>query len=458
MKSWFEDSILRSVIHKAGQLASTKLIAGLVGLVSLICAGRGLSADRFGTVLLIHAYAQGASVFTKSQSWQMIIRYGAPALTRGDTLPARLAIRFGCAMDALTGLLGMVGAIVVLLLFGTMVGLHQEDIPLALAYCTLIPTMSCDTPAGVLRLLDRFDLLSLQQIATPLIRCGGVLISWGFGLGMPAYLLSWYLADIGGDLILWATAAVILDRHRMLNALRPSLLEAPRKLPGAWDFIWTTNLNTSLNVGKEPLSNLILGGMLGPASFGLYKIASSVIKSATKPATLMEKGFYSEIMKLDPHTTRPWKLALKTAVLSGVIGLAVTLLIILLGHPVIALFGQKYADSATLLMMMAPSLIITLSTFPIESLLYMAGRPRALFYAHIIGTTSYLVALVYMVHAYGLYGAGASFVVAPLLMTVSSLVPTLYWFFRRDRIVPPTPVEVEAVTEEVEMESATQPS
>ena len=444
MKNWFNDGILRSVVKKAGQLASTKLLGGIIGLLGLVCTGRGLSADLFGTVMLIHAYALGASALTKSQSWQMIIRYGAPALTRGDTLPARLAIRFACAIDAVAGVIGMIGAMLALFFFGTKFGVKQEHIPLAIAYCTLIPTMSCATPAGALRLLDRFDLLSIQQIATPLIRSLGAVLAWISGLGMPAYLLSWYIADIVGDLVLWGMAVVVLDRHRMLDALRPSLFAAPRKLPKVWSFVWTTNLNTTLAVGKEPISNVIVGGMLGPAAVGIYKIATSVINSATKPATLMEKGFYPEIMRLDPHTTRPWKLALKTGFLAGCIGLAVALAIMLLGHPVVSLFGKKYRESASLLIMMAPALVITLSAFPMESLLYMAGRPKALFYSHIVGTGAYIAALVYMTQNFGLYGAGAAFIVGPLLLSLCALVPTVYCFFIRRSIVPPTPIQLAA--------------
>ncbi|MFT8720823.1 lipopolysaccharide biosynthesis protein [Acetobacter sp.] len=438
MRNWFRDGVMRSILKNAGYLASTKAVGGIIGLLALVCAGRGMSAVGFGTVMLIHTYALGIAAFTKFQSWQMIVRYAAPAMAREDRTTARQAIRFACGLDVTSGLFGMVLAMASVMLFGPRFGISPDIVPLAVAYCTLIPTMSSSTPAGILRVMDRFDLISLQQTATPAIRAVGALIGWLCGFGMPFFLLTWYIADLGGDLILWGMSLSELRRRNMMDAFRPSLLAAPRTLPESWHFVWSTNLTTSLDSCKEPVSNIILGHMLGPAAVGLYRIATSILSSAVKPALLMEKGFYPEIMRLDPASTRPWLLGLRSGLLAAATALAMVIGIWVLARPVTVLFGEKYHVAATLLMIMAPSIIMSMGGFPIPSLLFMAGRPKALFWSHVVGTSVWFVVLIWFTHRFGLYGAAAAYIVAPVLLFLCALIPTLYSFFNRHTLSLPT--------------------
>ncbi|MFT8783770.1 lipopolysaccharide biosynthesis protein [Acetobacter syzygii] len=291
--------------------------------------------------------------------------------------------------------------------------------------------MSSSTPAGVLRVTDRFDLISAQQVATPFLRAFGAGICWLSSLSMPFYLLTWYIADLGGDLVLWCLAASELRRRKMIGALRPSFIAAQRNLAAVWNFVWSTNLTTSLDSCKEPVSNVILGHMLGPAAVGIYRIATSILSAAIKPALLMEKGFYPEIMRLDPASRRPWLLGLRSAILAAGTGLGMVIGIWLLARPVTSLFGGQYHVVSNVLMIMAPSIIISMAGFPIPSLLFMAGRPKALFYSHIIGTSVWLCALIWLTKQMALYGATIAFILAPLLLTVCALIPTLKSFFNR---------------------------
>ena len=167
MKHWFRDGVLRAVLRNAGYLGSTKLVGAGLGIVALSCAGRGLGPALFGVLSLVHTYALGANSIVKFQSWQLIIRYGAPALQRGDERTARDAISLALGLDISSGLVGMIAAMALLPVLAGDFGIDHAYLGLAIAYCTLVPTMSAATATGVLRLLDRFDLIGVQQLATP---------------------------------------------------------------------------------------------------------------------------------------------------------------------------------------------------------------------------------------------------------------------------------------------------
>src|SRR4051812_22028622 len=200
MKRWFADGAFRAVLRNAGYLGSGKLAGALLGLISLACAGRGLTPALFGILMIVHTYATGAGALVKFQTWQLIVRYGAPALKRGHRNGARDAIRFAFGLDIASGLVGMVVAMTALPLLADRLGIEGRNYGLALAYCTLVPTMSAATAVGVLRLLDRFDLIGGQQVVTPVLRAIGASIAYFANLGFSGFVVAWYVADIIGDL------------------------------------------------------------------------------------------------------------------------------------------------------------------------------------------------------------------------------------------------------------------
>ena len=432
MKKWFSDGVFRAVLRNAGYLGSTKLIGAGLGLIALASAGRGLGPHLFGVLMIVHTYATGTGSLVKFQSWQMILRYGGPALRLGDVPRAKDAIRFAFGLDIASGLVGMALAMLALPVLAKTFQIPPEYFWLALIYCTLVPTMSAATPTGVLRLLDRFDLLAAQQLATPILRASGAGAAYLSGTGFTGFVIAWYVADLAGDLILWAMAVRELRRRDMLDALRPGLRAPARRLPDSWSFAWTTNIAISLDASWGQLSNLVVAGILGPTAAGLYKIANTLIDTAGKPANLMTKGFYPEIMRLDPASKQPWRLALRTGIFAALIGMAVVAVVVLGGRPVIGFaFGAKYLPAYGLLSAMVVALVVAMAAFPLESLLYMVGRQRAALVAQAAGTALYLTTLTVLCHRFGLPGAGTAFIIGTVTLALFRLVPVLSSY--RDR-------------------------
>jgi len=432
VKRWFSDGLFRAVLRNSSYLGAAKLLAAPLGLVALACAGHGLTTTLFGLLMVIHTYAEGAGALAKFQTWQFIIRYGGPALARGDERIARDAIRFSFGLDISSGLVGMVGAAVLLPLLAGRLGLSGTTLTIAFVYCTLIPTMTAATPTGVLRLLDRFDLIAMQQVVTPLLRAVGATFSYFAHLGFPGFVTTWYLSDIGGDLVTWFFAARELRRRGMADAFRPGLFGTARRLPDAWSFAWTTNIGHSVYAAWGSLSNVVVAAILGPIAAGFYNIASTLLDSTRKPADLLSRGFYPEIMRLDPASKAPWRLGLRTGTIAGLIGLLMLVIILIGGKPLIALiFGKKYLASYALLRLMIWALAISMASFPLESLLYMVGRQRAALAAQIAATSLYLGALALFTWRYGLIGAGYAYLLGTAAMTAFMLLPVIGSYRRR---------------------------
>jgi O-antigen/teichoic acid export membrane protein len=426
VRRWFSDGAFRRVLRNASYLGIAKLLAAPLGLVAMASAGRGLSPTAFGLLMVIHAYAAGAGALAKFQTWQLIIRYGAPALIEGDEGTACRAIQFAFGLDIASGIVGMAVAMTVLYFVGSGLRLTGEAWTIAILYCTLIPTMTSATPTGVLRLFDRFDLIGIQQLITPILRAVGAVLSYSLHLGFAGFVVAWYVADLIGDLATWLLAAMELKRRSLLHALWPRPFVNSVGLPGAWSFAWTTNVGHSVYAAWGPLSNLIVASLLGPAAAGVYKIASSLLDSTSKPADLLERGFYPEAMRLDPSTKAPWRLGLRSGAVAGMIAIIMVLIVAIGGKPLIKLvFGQKYLNAYDLLQVMAWSLVVSMATFPLASLLYMVGRQKAALLAQVGATLLYLGCLTGLCRHLGLYGAGVAYLTGTAIMAIFMLIPTI---------------------------------
>ncbi|STJ27549.1 membrane protein, conserved protein [Escherichia coli] len=111
-------------------------------------------------------------------------------------------------------------------------------------------------------------------------------------------------------------------------------------------------------------------------------------------------------MRLDPRTTRPWLLGVKSGLLAGGIGILVALAVFIVGKPLISLvFGVKYLEAYDLIQVMLGAIVISMLGFPQESLLLMAGKQRAFLVAQTIASIGYIVLLFMFCHLFWCAGS-----------------------------------------------------
>ena len=130
---------------------------------------------------------------------------------------------------------------------------------------------------------------------------------------------------------------------------------SPTVLPGAWRFAIDVNLATSVQAVWGPIGRLVVGGLLGPAGAALFRVASTLADSAQKPADLLGKAFYPEVMRMDLTTKKPWKLMLRGTALVSAIALLAIVIMLVGGKPLMALlFGKEFLGAyAPLVILMA---------------------------------------------------------------------------------------------------------
>ena len=429
MKHWFRDAHFRSLLKNSSYLAASRGVAAVCGIATLAFAGRGLGLAMFGMLVLIHSYAQAASGIAKFQSWQLIIRYGGPALAKDDPVAFQHATGFAFALDVSSGILGMLAAILLLPLIGKWFGLPDQYFWLAMLYCTLLPTMAAATPTGVLRALDRFDLISWQGTISPIARSILALTAFLMGLDFPWYVLIWFVTDLGGDLFLWFFAVRELRRRKLLKGIKPAF--RTDALPGAWRFAINVNLTSSLNAARGPIANLLVGVLLSPAAAGLYRVAHRLADAIDKPADLLGKAFFPEVMRLDFGGKKPWKLMLRGAALAASIGLIAALVMVVAGRPLLAtIFGAEFVGAYQPLLIMLVATLLTMIAFPVIPMLYALDQAHVPLIAKALGAIALLASLAPLASQFGVNGAALAFTIGSLV-TLATMIVALQRQYQR---------------------------
>jgi O-antigen/teichoic acid export membrane protein len=425
MKHWFKDQHFRSLLKNSSYLAVSRIVAAIASVVTLAFAAHALGVLMFGALILITSYAKAVSGVAKFQSWQLIVRYGARAV-HGEVEDFKTSTGFAFALDAVSGVGGMLVAVAVLPFISQWVGITADQLWLAMLYCTLLPTMGAATPSGVLRALDRFDLISWQSTATPISRVALVTLAYFANAPFAAYVAAWYVTDLGGDLYLWFLAWRELRRRGLMEGIRPTL--RPETLPGAWRFAIHVNLNASVQAAWGPIARVVVGGLLGPAGAALFRVASSLSDSASKPADLLAKAFYPEIVRMDLTSKKPWKLMVRGTVLASAAALLAITILLVGGKPLISLlFGKDFlgAYDALVILMLVP--FLSVFSFPLPPMLYALDRPDAAVTARLIGTLTFFLLIPALAWTFGVSGAAIAFVIGS-----ATSVAVMIWQLRRE--------------------------
>ena len=134
------------------------------------------------------------------------------------------------------------------------------------------------------------------------------------------------------------------------------------------------------------------------------------------PAKLLEKSFYPEIMRLirAPRPRGCW--ACVPRCLAGGIGLAVAVLMLLVGKPLIsAVFGQQYLEAYDLIQTHAGRDHRLHDGLPTGILTVYGRQTRAFLIAQATASAAYIALLVSMAYAFGVQGAAFAYLLGQCL-------------------------------------------
>jgi len=382
-------------------------------------AARALGPAGFGEFSLVLAYGQAIANVAQLQSWQTVIRYGTLHLAAAarDRLGRMLA--FTTLLDMAGALLGAAVALLGVPLVAAFLGWAEHEQARAAWFGVALLLSIGATPTGMLRLGDRFDLITYAQAVGPLVRLAGAAFVWFRGGGVDQFLVAWAAAALLQHLATWSLALLCTDLP--IHWSRAGVSHSRAENPGIWHFMLTTNAAGTIGLLSEQLATLAVGGMAGATAAGGFRIAAKIARALARPIQIAARIVYPELARLHAHEDRATfdLVGSRVARLGLMLGALALLLGTFCGPLLIRLLaGEEFGFARWMLALLAIGVAIDLSGFTLEPLLVARGEAGAVLRIRLAGALLFVLLLLAGLSLLGPIGAAAATVAASLLMRV----------------------------------------
>lgn len=412
--AWLREDAFRNLLKNAGWLLGSNVLAAVAAFATTMIAAQDLGPDDFGRLALVIAYGTVVGVLVSFQAWQAFIKFGQEAIEADDSRALGRLATVGFSLDAFSALLGTALAFG---LAGTVISWLGWDPSLRRElwiYSSLVLFQWRGTPTGILRLFDRFDLLGRYVVIEAALRLVGVILCVFFVAGLRGYVVAHVVSGVVAHAFLVCEGVRILRRsgHRFARVGSEDLRAMRRQ--GVADYVWTTNLNSTIRMLSRELDVIVVAALTGPAAVAMYKIAKQVGVAVGRLVDPLYQSVYPELTRLRAQGRRAEfvRMMRRTSAL-GVGAVSVGLVIFwLAGAWMIRLaFGSQYdaAFGPTLVYLVAQS--ISIVTFSFQPAMLALGRPRKSFVILVLSTSAYFAVLYPLTIQAGPTGAAWAYVV-----------------------------------------------
>lgn len=280
---------LSRVLCNSLRLLGGSSAAAVIALAVTAYSARVLGANDFGTLAIVAAVATFLSRFFGVQCGSAILRFGTMLQAEGRDAELRALTRFGWRLEAAASVTVGATALLAILLWPAARSQLTGHWPLAIAYAAAVATNWSNTASGVLRLQDRFLVLSVQPIVVNVTRLIGLVIAHQAGDSLLAIGLAWAAGDISGN----AYFAVCAMRKNSRNDSAGDMPQIARLQRNEISrFVLLASVHASIKSGLREADVLIVGSILGREGAGGYRIAKQAGGSLMKLVDpLMQSSF-----------------------------------------------------------------------------------------------------------------------------------------------------------------------
>lgn len=391
--------------------------AAILSLAYLAIAARALGPERFGEFTLVLTFGQMIANLVQFQSWKTIVRYGAGHLDsmRFDRL-SRLA-GFTATLDWAAALVGAVvvagGAYAVAPLFHWSIDEQRR----AAVFGAILLLSTGATQTGLLRLFDRFDLLTFTEAVAPTVRLLGAIIAWLIGGGITAFLIVWATAGLAQTAAGWIAAS--LAQALRLSISRSAFASALRENRRLIRFMVHTNLSNSLTLLWLHTGTLAVGAYSGPVAAGGFRLADRLVKGIASTVDTLTRVLYPELARLVATNDRDLVgriLKRSSAFAVGMAG-AIVLVAVFFGSNILTFVaGPSFAFAHVYLLLLAVAVAIDLSGFALEPFHIAHGHSGRVLRSRAIGAVVYIVMLAALMPRIGASGAAIAAIVTSIVI------------------------------------------
>ena len=405
---------LGRVFTNLGWLLGGKAMGAALSLVYLALAARSLGPEGFGQFALVLGGAQAISALVSCQTWQIVVRYGLPHVKEGRAAAAARLAGFCLSLDMAGAVTGCVIAALSVMVLGPLLGWSAQLSHAGLAFSFVILLSGRSTAVGILRLHDRFGVGASADTVTPIMRFVGALTVVAIGATVRGFLVAWAAGEIMTAIVYWVCVRAVAPGSLTFPTAR-TIRFALRENAGIWRFTWMTNLNVTLDYGGKQMVVLLVGLMVGPVGAGHYRLANQLAQALARISEMVSRAIFPELARA--HTANAGgdfkRLLMRATGLASLAGIIITLILLVLGHPLLGLIaGRQYAGIYPLLLLLGVAAALDLASVVCAPALTAMGKPGQVLLGRVCANICLFGSLAVLVPWFGTIGAADATIIA----------------------------------------------
>ena len=402
---------------------STALLAEVgVTILSFIMTAiviRRLGNTSYGIFVLTLAFATTATRLTSFQTWQGVIKYGSEALVSNDSAYLQSILKVSWVMDFVTTALGILVSWLLVPLIGGLLKWDASILQYArLMSITLVLNLS-NTPTGLLRILNRFAVITSYRIFASGMKLVLVVIGIFFAdLGVMGVVLGHVGGELLGIAYLYICTAHIIIKSSFVSVR--GIVNSDMIFCGKtfFRFSFWANLTNIADVPSKEFDAFVLSTISYDivAVFKVYKQIGQVLYKLVNPISQAILPQFSELVAQNKGKECYQKMVtLRNKSLLLLIPLTLALCV---GSLIVLniLFGEIYLTYWYVLLSFLLARAFALASASIHPLFIALGYVKKNVAFSLIANLAYMVSAVILVNNIGILGVVVALTIEYVIM------------------------------------------
>jgi O-antigen/teichoic acid export membrane protein len=410
---------LAQLFANIGWLLAGRGVGAILSIVYLAIITQSLGPQKFGQFAIILSTVQAIYGIITFNTWQIIVRYGGPHVVAGRADALGGLVRLMLKFELIAAIIGFAIAMATLSFFAQRFDWSQNLLMQAIGFAAVHALSFRNSMTGLLRVHDRFRAATIGDSALPVVRFIGsaILLLIGAAHSLGAFLIVWACSEAANALAIWLLVPKA-DRAMIHSAPRASMRATLADYPGLLRFAVLTNISTTFAAVNQHIVTLAVGGFLGEAAAGFFRIGYQLGQALAKVAEALSKASYTEFSRLRAHgdaaaLQRLLRQANRIALVMAAVVIGTLLLV---GRPALLLIsGPAYLPALPLLQLLGIAAALDILGSSYESALLSHDKAHWLLGARIAGTVMLIIAFAAMIGTYGATGAAGAVFAASLV-------------------------------------------
>jgi O-antigen/teichoic acid export membrane protein len=410
-----------SVYVGAGQAAIS-----IADLVQIILVTHLLGLTEYGRLALTVTVVALVGQFFDVRVGPAVTTFGARKMNHGIRTAGGV-FQFGYVIDGVTGLLGFAAVAAVAPFFGPhLVGGDGTELIVLYGLTILVSTLD-ETSVSILRLLDRFRLITFYTIGVETLRivfvAGGLMLSRSLLSVILALLLYELIGAIAIAAFAGASFRVESGGTRLTTLAIRTVAEDTRPM---MKMVLHTNVVSYGRLAQVQLPAVLLGALSGVTQVAVYKIATA---AAAGIGRLTDPAFAA----LLPRLSRLWieqrraeiQRLIRSATLIASAAMATMLvLFVVLRFPIINLLGGEDVprSAGTVLILVAVAQVVNGIVFWNYPLLYASGRAGRVARIALLGGFVQIAAMLVLIPVFDAIGAATALLLSQIVVNAAATI------------------------------------